>query len=424
MTYGEIINQLYGRGRFGMRPGLTRIRKILKAMDNPQDGLKIIHVAGTNGKGSTAAFLASILESGGYKVGLFTSPHLIAFPERIRVNGKEISETDVISAFERIMSKAPPDATFFEIITAMAVLSFAENGVGPAVMEVGMGGRFDATNAANGILSVITPVSLDHCDYLGEDIAEIARQKAGVIKHGKPVISARQSQEAASAIAGRCRRLGCAVYREGADFEARWTGSGMEYRGPDWRFDGLRPGIPGIYQVINAAAALCAAEVLHMGPLPLPEHAAREGLERARWPGRMELFKGSPSFLLDGAHNPSGARALAEALAEIPRKTMVIIVGVVGDKDIEGILSPLLPLADMVITASPAVPRGLPSPKLAEICGEMGYPASAAGSVPAGMEKALKNAGAGDLVVIYGSLFVVGEARALLTGKIFESFRG
>jgi dihydrofolate synthase/folylpolyglutamate synthase len=424
MSYREMLSRIYGLGRFGIRPGLERIRTILKALSDPQDGLQVIHVAGTNGKGSTAAFLASILAAAGYRVGLFTSPHLIAFPERIRVNGSELAEEDVLRLAGKVLSSAPRDATFFEIVTAMAYLAFAEQGVGPAIMEVGMGGRYDATNAASGVLSVITPIALDHCQYLGEDIGSIALQKAGVIKPGRPVVSAPQTAEALTVVREQCARLRSPLHLHGTDFSAEWTDGFISYSGPEWDLAGIKPGIPGRYQSVNAAAALNAAELLGRSLLPLSAADALRGIEEARWPGRMELFPGAPRILLDGAHNPAGAAALAESLREIPRRSLVLLLGMAGDKDAAGILSRLLPMADRIIAVTPAIPRGLPSAMLADHCSRLGYDAEDGGSVTEGLENAVAKADPHDLVVVCGSLFAVGEARAKLTSRRFEPFRG
>lgn len=424
MSYQDILTRIYGLGRFGIRPGLDRIRAILKALSDPQDGLSVIHVAGTNGKGSTSAFLSSILDAAGYKVGLFTSPHLIAFPERIRLNGREIAEEEVLRLAEKVLSAAPDGSTFFEIVTAMAYLAFAEGGVGPAVMEVGMGGRFDATNAATGILSLITPIALDHCQYLGGDIAAIALQKAGVIKQGNPVVSAPQPQEALAVIRQQCANLGSPLYLNGHDFRADRQEGLLTFIGLEWELDGIRPGIPGCYQSANAASALTAAELLARGRFPITRSAARRGIEEARWPGRMELFPGTPRILLDGAHNPAGASALAESLRDIRRRNLVMLIGMAADKDADGILEHLLPLADRVIAVTPAIPRGLPAGVLAERCRHLGFEAKETGSVNEGLDIAVAVAHADDLVVVCGSLFVVGEARARLTSRRFEPFRG
>jgi dihydrofolate synthase/folylpolyglutamate synthase len=424
MTYQEILTHIYGLGRFGMKPGLERIRNLLKELSNPQDGLRVIHVAGTNGKGSTAAFLSAILTTAGHRVGLFTSPHLIAFPERIRINGEEIPEQNVISLADRVISVAPPATTFFEIVTAMSYLYFAEQGVGPAIMEVGMGGRLDATNVASGVLSLISPIALDHCAYLGDSLARIAREKAGVIKAGQPVVIAPQHPDALKAISEMCDHLGSPVFRDGHDFDARWETDGLAYHGLNLRMEGLRPGIPGRYQAMNAALALCASELLDRQGLPVQEDAARKGIEQAFWPGRMEMFPGPPRVILDGAHNPAGADALAGALADIPREALTLVVGVVGDKDVNGILAPLLPHADRIITVSPAVPRGLPSAELAERCRALGHRAVDAGTVSAGLKTAFSNSSTNDLVLVCGSLFTVGEARARILARNFEPFRG
>lgn len=424
MSYREILTRIYGLGRFGIRPGLDRIRVILKALSDPQDGLSVIHVAGTNGKGSTSAFLSSILDAAGFRVGLFTSPHLIAFPERIRLNGREIAEEEVLRLAEKVLSVSPEGSTFFEIVTAMAYLAFAESGVGPAVMEVGMGGRFDATNAATGILSLITPIALDHCQYLGEDIAAIALQKAGVIKQGNPVVSAPQPPEALAVIRQQCANLGSALYVNGPDFRSDCKEGFLSYIGLEWKLDGIKPGIPGCYQSANAASALAAAELLARGRFAVTRSAARKGIEEARWPGRMELFPGTPRILLDGAHNPAGASALAESLRDIPRRNLVMLIGMAADKDADGILEHLLPMADRVITVTPAIPRGLPAVFLAERCRHLGFEAEDAGSVNEGLDIAVAVAHADDLVVVCGSLFVVGEARARLTFRRFEPFRG
>jgi len=229
MTYQETLAYIYGLGRFGMRPGLEKITALLASLGNPQDQIKSIHVAGTNGKGSTAVFLSSILQSAGYRVGLFTSPHLIRFTERIRINNAEISTEDVTRLAQLAMAAAPPETTFFELVTAISWLHFAGEEVDLAIMETGMGGRLDATNSASGILSVITPISLDHCRYLGNSLAEIAFEKAGIIRPGRPVIASDQSPEALDVISGQCSGLSSPLYRYGKEFSSTWEPGGLFY---------------------------------------------------------------------------------------------------------------------------------------------------------------------------------------------------
>lgn len=425
-TYQETLRHLYGLGRFGIKPGLERIVPLLHRLGNPQERVAVIHVGGTNGKGSTAAFLASIMTTAGYSTGLFTSPHLIHFTERIRINGAEIAEEDVVRLVRLVSDAAGPQTTFFEIVTAMAFLHFAEKGVQIAVMEVGMGGRFDTTNAASGILSLITPVSLDHAEYLGSSLAEIAFEKAGIIKHGRPVVLSGQSSEAMPVLEERCRQLESPMYRFGSDFSSVWENGGLVYDGLSCRLAGLKPGIPGRYQAENAAAALCAAELLAEMGFACDDSALREGIAAASWPGRMENFyRNGVRIILDGAHNPAGAMALAEALADIPRRRLVLVVGLMGDKDCAGILGPLLPLADVVIPVSPALERAMPAASLAEFCRNSGArDVTIGGGVADGLAQACRKAAADDLVLVCGSLFTVGEARAALLSKTFEPFRG
>lgn len=424
MTYAETLSHIYALGRFGIKPGLARITRLLSALGNPQESFAAVHVVGTNGKGSTASILCSILSAGGYRTGLFTSPHLISFTERIRAGGIEIPEADVARLAERVMAAAPEGTTFFEIITALAALHFAEAGVRIALFEAGMGGRLDATNALHGVLSVITPVSLDHTDYLGSRIAEIAAEKVGICKRGTPVVSARQHPEAARGIERHARELSCPLYRLGEEFEADWREGELSYRGLALTLEGLRPGLFGLYQKGNAACALAAAELLPGAGFPLPPQALAAGVESARWPGRMEFFPGSPRLLLDGAHNPAGAAALAEALAEIPRRRLLMVVGVMGDKELSGILGPLLPLADAVFAVAPDIERALPAAELAAYCRLAGASALNAGPVERGIALAREAAAPGDLILVCGSLFTVGEARSVLLSRSFEPFRG
>lgn len=424
MTYAETLAHIYSLGRFGIKPGLSRITRLLAALGNPQDSFASVHVVGTNGKGSTASFLSSILSAGGYRTGLFTSPHLISFTERIRVDGTEISEEDVIRLTERVMAAAPPESTFFEIVTALAALSFAERGVRTAVFEAGMGGRLDATNAMNGILTAISPVSLDHVDYLGGSIAEIAAEKAGICKPGAPVVSARQQPDAEQVIARRAEEIGSPLYRQGESFDAFWQGERLCYRGIAVVLDDLETGLSGRYQSGNAALALASAELMAAVGFPVAPQAMVSGIARATWPGRMELFPGPPRVLLDGAHNPAGARALAEALGDFRYDRLILVVGVMGDKELSGMLEPLLPQADRVFAVTPALERALPAAQVAFYCLSAGVEAQDAGVVSEGIEQARSAAGDDDLIVVCGSLFTVGEARGYLKSRSAELFRG
>ena len=306
----------------------------------------------------------------------------------------------------------------------MALLHFAEQQVELAVLEAGMGGRLDATNVASGIMTIVTPISLDHCNYLGTTAAEIAFEKAGIIKPGSPVVISSQAPEVLEVLCRNSTAVNSPVYVSGQDFSTSWAEDGLTYRGIGTLLAGMKPGIPGAYQSQNAGPALCAAELLNRQGFTLRDAALRVGIESAHWPGRMELLGETPRFLLDGAHNAAGGRALAEALAGIPRHRLILVAGVMGDKDAEGILGPLLPLADTVVAVSPAVARALPSAELASLCRMSGRACLDGGRVIEGLLLARKLAQPDDLVLVCGSLFTVGEARAVLLEERFEPCRG
>ncbi len=409
-----------------MKPGLRRITALLAALHNPQGSFATVHVAGTNGKGSTASFLAAMLAAGGHRTGLFTSPHLLSFTERIRINGREIAEDEVAAIAGQAIAAAPDGTTFFELVTAMACLYFAEQGVAVAVMETGMGGELDATNALSGVISVITPISLDHCEWLGAELTAIAAEKAGIIKGRRPVIAACQSAAVQMILTARCQAMESPLYREGEQFEATWDGRSLAYHGLRTTLAGLLPGIPGRYQRGNVACALAAAELLGDAGIHINEAAMVHGIEQARWPGRMELLGDAPRVLLDGAHNPAGAAALAVALTDISYGRLLLVVGLMGDKDLDGILGPLLPLAAALYAVAPGLDRVLPAAVIADHCRRHGLPAQVheAGSVENGLALARAAAGPGDLVLVCGSLFTVGEARGILLSRTFEAFRG
>ena len=423
MSYEETLSHIFSRGRFGIKPGLERIRHLLRQLGDPHRGLRVVHIAGTNGKGSTAAFLSSILRAAGIRTGLYTSPHLIRFTERIRIDGMEIEEKAVTDLAGRVIAAASPDTTFFELVTAMAFLHFAEQHVDVAIMEAGMGGRWDATNVADGALSVITPISLDHCEYLGSTLAEIAAEKSGIIKPGAAVVVAPQDPAAKNTIVARARETESRTVSWDDDFAAAWHGKTIDYRGLSLPLDGLSLGIGGRYQAVNAACAMAAAELLAGKGFPVSPLHLRRGVREANWPGRMEMIGTSPRVLLDGAHNPAGVAALQEALADVPFHRLLLVVGVMGDKDVEAILAPLFPLAQHIFAVAPALERALPSRRLAELCRSRNAPCTDAGSVAAGLAAARAEARPDDLVLVCGSLFTVGEARAILLGDLPDAFR-
>lgn len=425
MPLTDALERLYTRRRFGIRPGVDRVGKLLGRLGNPEKQFRTIHVAGTNGKGSTSAFLSSILLHAGQTVAQFSSPHLVRFTERFRINGMEYSAEKLANKLNAVLEVAPEDATFFEITTALAALIFYAERVEMAVMEAGMGGRSDATAAFTGEMTVLTPISLDHTEYLGATIEEIAREKAGIIKPGTLVISAEQPDAAQQIIEEHCRAGNCILKILGNDFSARWSQSGsFDYHGMNRILTQLTPGMAGRYQSGNAAVALAAAEALENGGMAIAPSAFLEGITTASWPGRMELVPGVPRLLLDGAHNAAGAAALAEALQQYSYSRLLLVTGVCDDKDIDRIYAPLIPLADEIYTVTPAVERAMKDDKLTRYFHERGIASLPCGSAADGIIKARSLAAENDLILVCGSLFVVGEVKAWLAQAHFSGIRG
>ncbi|QEM67807.1 bifunctional folylpolyglutamate synthase/dihydrofolate synthase [Geobacter sp. FeAm09] len=425
MSLAGILEKLYARRRFGIRPGVDRVRLVLERLGHPERSFRSIHVVGTNGKGSTSAFLAAILSAAGVRTALFTSPHLVNFSERFRIDGQEPPPERLETLLATVLAAAPAEATFFEIVTALAALCFAEERAEVAVMEAGMGGRSDATAVIPALMTVITPIALDHCDYLGATLPLIAAEKSAIAEPGTPVVSARQPAEALEVIRRTCAAGGNRFVHEGDDFRAFWMDDGsLDYHGLGVELSRLLPGIPGRYQSQNASLALTAAEVLGASGMTIAPDALTAGIAAARWPGRMELVPGPPRLLLDGAHNPAGAAALAEALDAYRCRRLILVTGVMSDKDVPAIFAPLAGKVHHAYAVTPAVERALNDAVLAGILNGLGFRATACGSVGNGIETARREAGADDLILVCGSLFTVGETKAWLAGDHFEGIRG
>ncbi len=425
MPLVDVLEKLYARRRFGIRPGVDRVEKLLRRLDNPEKHFRTIHVAGTNGKGSTAAFLSSILLNAGHTVAQFSSPHLVRFTERFRINGNEYSAEKLADRLSIVLKAAPEDATFFEITTALAAFIFREEQVEVAVMEAGMGGRSDATAAFNGEMTVLTPISLDHTEYLGGTLEEIAREKAGIMKPGTPVISADQPDAVRVVLEEQSRSESCILKTLGKDFSATMNLNGsFDYHGIDRTLRQLTSGMAGRFQSENAAVALAAAEALVSGGMSIASQAFQDGISRACWPGRMELVSGSPRLLLDGAHNAAGASALAEALKEYSYSRLLLVTGVCDDKDIDRIYAPLIPLADAVFTVTPAIDRGMKDEMLTLFFSKASVASRPCGSAVAGVIAARSFASENDLILVCGSLFVVGEVKAWLEQVNYTGIRG
>ncbi|MBI5491760.1 MAG: bifunctional folylpolyglutamate synthase/dihydrofolate synthase [Deltaproteobacteria bacterium] len=418
----EYLSSLHGHG---IKLSLSRIKELLRLLGNPQDDFPTIHIAGTNGKGSTAAYLSSISGRAGFKTGLYTSPHLIKFNERIQVSGRPISDQAMRRIAVKVRKAAKkmtgPDRalSFFEFTTAMAFLYFKERSVDIGVIETGMGGRFDATNVVTPLVSVITNIGLDHTMYLGAKVKDIAFEKAGIIKRGVPVITGEEKAEALAVIEKASRRMGARLLKIGQDFTPRKGHDGrLDYSGVDIDIKSLTPGLRGAHQFKNAACALAAIEVLRGSGFKIPVKAIRQGLKGTIWPARVDVVSRRPLVILDAAHNPDGALTLANALKEFRYKSLTLVLGIMADKDIPGILSSLAPLADNIIVCAPETDRAASPALIVRMLGRMlrpfSKPAVVKSSVKDGVAAALKDARKGDAVCVTGSIFTVGEAKKYL----------
>jgi dihydrofolate synthase/folylpolyglutamate synthase len=425
MPLAALLEKLYARRRFGIRPGVDRVSTLLARLGNPEKQFRSIHVVGTNGKGSTSAFLSSILKHAGYRTALFSSPHLVRFNERFRIDGVECQSGKLARNLEAVLDVAPEEATFFEITTALAALVFSREMVEIAVIEAGMGGRSDATAAISGEMTIITPISIDHGEYLGRTLPEIANEKAGIIEPFTKVICAEQQEAAFAEIEKKSIEVNSSLACMGRDFSAAWNSRGtLDYRGILTSLMHLAPGIPGRYQAGNAALAIAAAESFDFGGTAVGSDALAKGVTSTYWPGRMELIPGNPPLLLDGAHNPAGAKALAEALADYPCKRILMVTGACSDKDIDQMYTPLVPLVERVYTVTPSVDRALDGGELTRLFTVMGIDSRPCATVADGIQKARRESVQGDMILVCGSLFIVGETKAWLENSSYSGIRG
>ena len=414
MTYAEAVARilaLRGGERAGMRPGLERIEAMLDAIGRPEQAFTIVQVGGTNGKGSISAMLAAILQAAGRRVGLYTSPHLAHYRERIRVDGRPISESDFVDGVDALGTLITRlDLTVFEAGTALALDHFCRERVDVAVLEVGLGGRLDATTVGKPRVVVLGPIDYDHQHELGDTLTLIATEKAAIIRSGV-AFSARQHPEAEAVITRRAAEAGVPLSLEGRDLRVTPLDFTLEAQrlhleGPDWRIPDVGCGLLGVYQPGNALLAAAAAR-----ELGADEGAIRAGLRGARWPGRFQIFRRDPLVILDGAHNPAGARALAASLrAYFPGRPVTFVFGVLADKDAGGILAALRPLAARVILTASANPRAAPPDALRAL-----LPAGGRVDTARSPQDALTMAIAEDprgIVCVAGSLSLIGDVLA------------
>jgi len=431
-TYSEALDYLYSFINWEVERHvryspeamtLERPRALLQALGNPHTRYPIIHITGTKGKGSVGAMCAAALQASGLKTALYSSPHLQDFRERFRVNNALIAPGEFVAVLNQMRPVLPtiPDITWFEVTTALAFQHFAEQAVDVAVIEVGLGGRLDATNVVTPVVSVITSLSYDHTHLLGDSLASIAREKAGIIKPNVPVVSAPQPDEALEVIEAVARERQAPVILVGRDWlytarqtsqigQAFSTGPAGEPQIPYWT------GLAGGHQALNGAVALAVLAQVRRAGIPVTESGIREGLAQVDWPGRLERVADAPTVVLDAAHNGASAQWLNASLDTLfPQRPRVLVFGASADKDIRGMFEALLPGTDHLIASQAVHPRAMAPEEIETVARTVGYsgPIAQIADVPSALSYAQRLAGPGGLVVVTGSLFIVGEVRTL-----------
>ena len=431
MTYSSAVAYLYRLQKHGIKLGLATMTALMARLGTPQTRYRTLHIAGTNGKGSTAAMAAALLQVAGYRVGLYTSPHLVEFRERICVNGEMIAESQVAQLTEQLQTLCQPDLspTFFEYTTAMAFQHFADSGVDVAVLEVGLGGRFDATNVVTPMACAVTTISLDHQEYLGTTLSSIALEKAGIIKPGVPVVLGRLEDDAWRTIEQVARERQAPVFRLNKDFRTEGEGpQQFSYRGLGMQYDGLTCALEGRHQLDNAACALALLGAAAPQGIAVTAEAVRAGLRTVNWAGRLEVVDRRPTILLDGAHNPAAATALADYLMHSDRShpfhPVVLVLGMMRDKDHRDFVEPLRGLVDEVVLTQADLPRSATAQELrASLEGLLPH-THVVPSLSDAMALARQLAMSDGLVCVTGSLMLVGECKAWFRGCGLSPLRG
>jgi dihydrofolate synthase / folylpolyglutamate synthase len=413
MTYRETLAYLSGLNPQGIRFGLDPIRSLLGRLKDPQGSFPSVLIAGTNGKGSVAAMTASILTTAGFKTGLYTSPDLIDVRERIRIDGRMISREETASCVDEVRGRLQGDVTYFEFLTAMAFLHFQRQEVDIAVLEVGMGGRLDATNTVSPLVSVITNISLEHREYLGNTLEKIAYEKGGIIHSGGVCLTAARQKPVIGTLEAICRERGARLFRLGKEIRTALHRDGaFSYWGIWSRHEGLCCPLAGKHQISNAALAVGAIEAIADAGFRVEKAAISEGLRQTRWEGRLEILQHSPMLLVDGAHNPAGVATLCRALRnDFPHRRLILLFGVLGDKDYRTMAKRLFLLADRVILTRPNSERALSPEKLRLAAERFRENIEVIENPRDALRHALSLAGKEDLVCAAGSLYLVGEVK-------------
>ncbi|WP_341877685.1 folylpolyglutamate synthase/dihydrofolate synthase family protein [Defluviitalea saccharophila] len=430
MNYNEVINYMNSIERFGSRPGLTRVQNLLKRLGNPEKNLKVIHVAGTNGKGSVCTMMSYILTQSGYDVGIYTSPHLESYNERMKINNKEITDDEFASIGEKIIKACQEcvednedHPTVFECITAMALLYFSEKSVDYVVLEVGLGGRYDATNVIESpLVSVITSISMDHMDVLGDSIESIAYEKAGIIKKNCSAVLYFPNNKVYNIIKSVCESLDAPLYYVSDmniyNVEHDIDGITFSIDTNFYSYKDLKISLIGEHQIYNTALVLLIIEVLRNKGIEISEENVRIGLKECYWPGRLEILGKNPLVILDGAHNEEGALALAKAFEQyFPDKDITLLIGVLKDKPYENMLKLLLPYAERVVLTEPNSPRKLLIDELEITARRYSKSIYKNADIVQAYELALQLTDDKDVLCCAGSLYLIGEIKTVLNER-------
>jgi dihydrofolate synthase/folylpolyglutamate synthase len=416
-SYSETLNRIYKLRGGVIDLRLDRMDGALSLFDHPEKSFPSFHIAGTNGKGSTAAMLHCILSRSGYQVGLYTSPHLVSFTERIKVGDEEISPDEVVALADEVRertAKADIALTFFEFVTIMAFIYFARRRIEVGVIEVGLGGRLDATNLVNPVVSLISTISKDHEAYLGSDLLSIAREKAGIIKRGIPVVCGALPADVAALLKNLAAERCAPAYFLGQDFAFSLKNKDLfDYTGIKWRLTDLALSLRGRHQRRNATLALGALEIA-AHDIPVAEAAVREGLETVRWPGRFEIIQNQPTVVLDGAHNGEGVRALIEEIESFREERKIkLLFASMEDKDWRLMLQSLSAVVEEIVLTRVQMERCADPSRLAdELRGNI--PHQAIEDAPSALGSMLRGAAADDIILVAGSLYLLGEIRPML----------
>nr|WP_300005526.1 folylpolyglutamate synthase/dihydrofolate synthase family protein [Tissierella sp.] len=426
MNYNEALEYINDKDKFGSRLGLDSVGSLLENLGNPQDGLKFIHLAGTNGKGSTSAYLSSCLMEAGYSVGLFTSPFLERFNERISLNGKDIPDEDmgnltaeIQKAADKMVEDGLEHPTTFEIVTALAFLYYAQESPDYIVLEVGLGGRFDSTNIIKqSLASVITTIDFDHINELGDTLAKIAYQKAGIIKQDGLVISYPQKEEVVEVLKDVSLEMNAELLFSAEEIEIEEEtdyGSKFDYQYGETEFKGMKTSMIGEYQIYNASLAITTLVVLRDRKLVnITDEEIYQGILKTKWKGRLEVLKRDPIFLIDGAHNLQGIENLSKALELFDYRKLILGVSILKDKDVDSMLKSLIPLADKIIATEINMPRKLLASELGEKIGAYKKEVYVEKDIKKAVLKAIELADEEDMIVFGGSLYLIGEVRTIV----------